>query len=67
MTGDDEYERAITFRCDDELKKRANVGSGRRGMSVSEYLRTLVREDTGDLPDHVIEGALLNENSSKAD
>lgn len=67
MTEDDERELAITFRCDDELKKRSKLGAARRGMSVSQYLRTLVREDTSDLPDAFVEEAVLNQSSSKAD
>lgn len=67
MTQGDELERTIMFRCDDEVKKRANLGAGREGKSVSEYLRGLVREDTSDLPESFIEDAQINENSPKAD
>lgn len=64
MAGPDEQERAITFRCDNEVKKRANLGSGRRDMSVSKYLRTLVREDTDDIPQEVIDSADLEQAAS---
>ena len=49
MTDDDG--NAITFRCPEDLERRAKVGAGRRNLNLSEYLRTLVKEDTSDIDD----------------
>jgi len=53
MTGDKEYN--VQFRCSEEFKRRLGAGAGLRDCSNSEYLRQLVREDTEDLPKHLLE------------
>jgi hypothetical protein len=50
----EQEETAITFRCDGEMKRRAKVGAGRRDQSLSEYLRTLIIEDTTDIDSSVL-------------
>jgi len=53
MTGDKEHN--VQFRCSEELKRRLGAGAGLRNCSNSEYIRQLIREDTEDLPEHLLE------------
>ena len=53
MTGDKEHD--VQFRCSEELKLRLGAGAGLRNCSNSEYIRQLIREDTDDLPEHLLE------------
>lgn len=38
----------VQVRMDPALKKAARAEAGRRDVSLSEYIRQLIREDTGE-------------------
>lgn len=40
-------EAYLQARCTAELKQNARVAAAQRGISISEYMRQLIREDTG--------------------
>lgn len=48
LMGDDSTDAVIHVRCDSELKRKVRAAAGAEDLSLSEYVRTRLRESADE-------------------